>query len=291
MDVSETPVHFNRRGELLVARSPDGEETTIPFTDIAAVVVGHPQVTFTQDALAGLSGSGAMVVVCDDKRNPAGMFLPLDSHFTQGARFERQAVAPLPLRKQLWKAIVSAKIASQGRLLATLGGDDAGLVEMSRCVRSGDAGNLESQAAVRYWPRVFGVPSFRRDREAQDQNRFLNYGYAVLRAAVARALCGAGLHPSLGLHHHNRYDTFRLASDVMEPFRTIVDRAVVALVAERGAGAPPDKTAKSALIQSMLSRLSVGGEERTFFDIASKTAQSLAGIFEGTCEKLFLPEL
>jgi CRISPR-associated protein Cas1 len=291
LDISETPVQFHARGELLVLRPEGGEESTIPFEEIAAIVVGHPRVMFSQSALAGLAAGGAVVVVCDDKRMPAGMMLPTQGHFVQGERFARQAAAPLPLRKRVWRDVVRAKIINQGKVLAALRGSDGGLSHMAKGVRSGDTGNHEAIAAQRYWPLLFNDRKFRRDRMAEDQNRLLNYGYAVLRAIMARAICGAGLHPSLGLHHHNRYDAFRLASDLMEPYRPIVDRNVAAMVGELGINAPLDRSTKSKLINPLLGRFELRGEKRTFFDIANSMSQSLARIYEGGNETLVIADL
>lgn len=291
LDISDSPVQFHARGDLLVLRPEDGDESTIPLVEIAAVVVGHPRVNFSQSSLAGLATAGAVVVVCDGKRMPAGMLLPMQGHFVQGERFERQALAALPVRKRLWRDIVSSKIKSQAKTLTLKWGDDGGLLALARRVRSGDSGNHEAHAAQRYWPRLFDDPAFRRDRLAEDQNRLLNYGYSVLRAIVARAICGAGLHPSLGLHHHNRYDAFRLASDLMEPFRALIDRAVVDCVARSGKEAPLDKSTKADLIRSLLCRVEVEGEMRTLFEGLTRLAQSLAGVFEGSAKDLVIADL
>ena len=162
---------------------------------------------------------------------------------------------------------------------------------MAARVKSGDPGNLEGQAARRYWPALFDNPGFRRNPDLPDQNKNLNYGYAVLRAIVARAICAAGLHPSLGIHHHNRYDAFALADDLMEPFRPIVDRAVVAWLRENGPLEELTPKAKAALIQPLMGRFTVKGEERSLFDIAARTAVSLTKLFAGTAKTLALPQL
>ena len=172
------------------------------------------------------------------------MLLPLEGHSTQGERFALQAAVSLPTRKRLWRDIVHSKILAQSIILKEFWEIDRGLEQMASRVLIKNAANVEAQAARRYWKSLFGDSNFRRDRDAQDQNRFLNYGYAVLRAIVVRAVCGAGLHPSLGLHHHNRYDAFRLADDLVEPFRPSVDRVVVRYCQKCGADAPFDREAK-----------------------------------------------
>jgi CRISPR-associated protein Cas1 len=186
---------------------------------------------------------------------------------------------------------VKAKIRAQARVLTELNGHDSGLSELLPKVRSGDPANVEAEASRRYWPALFADPRFRRDRYGDNQNRLLNYGYAVLRAIVARAVCAAGLHPSLGLHHHNRYDAFALADDLMEPFRPMVDRVTAAYCHKYGADALLDKAAKAALIGALMRRLDVGGESRTLFDVAQRTAASLAAVFAGERRTLVLPEL
>jgi CRISPR-associated protein Cas1 len=253
-------------------------------------VISHPQVSITQAALAGLAQAGGIAIVCDERHMPAAMLLPLEAHFVQGERFERQAQAPLPTRKRLWQSLVRAKIRAQARLVTGMRGDDGGLAALALRVRSGDPANVEAEASRRYWPLLFG-PGFRRNRDGQDHNRLLNYGYAVLRAIVARAVCAAGLHPSLGLHHHNRYDAFRLADDLMEPYRPVVDGAVVRYCHRHGPLAPLDKQAKAALVGALMGRFTVEDESRTLFDIAARTAASLTAVYAGRRKTLVLPEL
>lgn len=202
----------------------------------------------------------------------------------------RQAALSLPARKRWWAQIVRAKIEAQAELLVERCGHDNGLVMMSRRVRSGDPQNLEAQAARIYWRALFG-PEFFRMRQAGDQNRLLNYGYAVLRALVARALCGAGLHPSLGLSHHNRYNPFCLADDLMEPFRPLVDRAVALWCETHSPDDPIDKETKTALLAPLLDRYRVRGEERTLFDILATAAAALTQAVLANRRSLDLPRL
>lgn len=175
-----------------------------------------------------------MVVTSDARHQPTGMLLPLAANTLQTERFAAQAALNQPLRKQLWKQVVQAKIRWQAKVLHDITGSDALLTGLVRKVRSGDPENVEAQAARRYWSRLFPEGGFKRDRDAVDQNRYLNYGYAILRALTARSLCAAGLHPSLGIHHSNRYNAYCLADDFMEPFRPFVDLRVYRLVGEHG---------------------------------------------------------
>jgi CRISPR-associated protein Cas1 len=261
-----------------------------------------------------------MFIVSNEKHLPAAMMLPLSTHSTQTERFARQAAVSLPTRKRAWQQIVQAKLRAQARLLEEVTGKDWALGLMAGKVRSGDPDNLEAQAARIYWQALFGkegassaAGTFRRDPEGEGINLFLNYGYAVLRAIVARALCASGLHPSLGVHHHNRYDTFCLADDLMEPFRPLVDRVVARIhltpagsnaesqneayaVAPAQVGTQPpavqlDQNSKKSILEGLLVRYSGGGESRTLFDWASRSASSLVALIEERDEKLSFPEL
>jgi CRISPR-associated protein Cas1 len=290
LDLSEEPARLSVRNAQLVIERGEGAAVSVPLADLAALIVAHPQVTFTQAVVSRLVEAGGTVVVCDARRMPCAMVLPLDAHSTQAERFDQQAQAPQPLRKRLWQQLVKAKVNAQGRLLHELHGDDPGLAVLAGKVRSGDPDNIEAQASRRYWPRLFGDAAFRRHRDAEDQNRQLNYGYGVLRAVVARAICGAGLHPSLGLHHHNRYDAFRLADDLMEPLRPRVDAAVADWVARHGAASPLDKNCKQALVAALTARLELADASRTLFDTAARMASSLAAVLDGKRKDLLLPE-
>jgi len=291
IDLADEPARLSVRNSLLVIERGAEPELTAPLGEVAVVLLAHPQVLLTQPVLARLAGAGGMVVVCDGKHMPCAMLLPLEAHFTQGERFAQQTRISEPVRKRLWQSLVKAKIRAQARVLKEVRGDDAGLAEVADKVRSGDPDNSEAKASRRYWPALFNDAEFRRRRFGGNQNTLLNYGYAVLRAIVARAVCAAGLHPSLGLHHHNRYDAFRLADDLMEPFRPIVDRAVAFYCEGYGARAELDKRAKAMLIGALMQRFDVRGEQRTLFDIAQRTAATLAAVYAGERRTLALPEL
>jgi CRISPR-associated protein Cas1 len=209
----------------------------------------------------------------------------------QAERFARQAAAALPTRKRLWRQIVRAKIRAQAALLKSLHGSTFGLEALVPLVKSGDPKNVEAQASRRYWPALFADKSFRRDVDANDQNRYLNYGYAVIRAVIARAICAAGLHPSLGLHHHNRYNAFCLADDLLEPLRPLADSAALKVLRTRGPDAPMDRETKEILLGFLTRRYELEGESRTLFDLAARTAASLAAVFNGEGKKLLIPEI
>jgi CRISPR-associated protein Cas1 len=299
IEISESPARLRiERRQLVIDRGDDapadGDLTEsrrvsrVPLDDLAAVVVSHPQVSYTQAVLSELAAAGGAFVTCDRSRMPVGLLLPMAGHFIQGERFRKQMELSLPRRKRLWQQIVRAKIAMQGALLSARLGTDCGLAALLPNVRSGDPSNVEAQAARRYWTALFGS-DFRRDRDAADHNRLLNYGYAVLRAVTARAICAAGLHPSVGLHHHNRYNTWCLADDLLEPYRPIVDRAVAELM--DGAESVPemDRSTREALLSSLTGAVELSGETRTLFDALSRTSSSLVQVIGGDGERLDLP--
>lgn len=291
LDLSEKPASLCVRNELLILSFDGSDSQTVPLSDLAVVIASHPQIQYTQAVLSGLAQAGASFVVCDQKHLPVAMLLPLATHSLQTERYAAQARLPLPTRKRLWQQIVRAKIAAQGRFLDELRGHDFGLSFLLSRVRSGDPENLEARAARSYWRALFLEQPFRRDPDGDSLNPHLNYGYAVLRAIVARSICGAGLHPSFGLHHHNRYDTFCLADDLMEPFRPIVDKAIMQLAQMRGFETALDRFAKQLILQALLARFPIHQESRTLFDWVHRVSNSLARIIEGGEQKLEIPAI
>ncbi|MDP2168281.1 MAG: type II CRISPR-associated endonuclease Cas1 [Thermodesulfovibrionales bacterium] len=289
IDISECGADLSVRHSQLVISS-SGAEITVPMAEISVIVISHPAVRISHAVLSGMCSSGGICVFCTEKHLPAGMLLPIEGNSVQAERFVKQAQSPLPTRKKVWKHIAREKILSQGRLLKKLTGDDKGLNFMADKVRAGDPSNLEAQAGRRYWKALFGN-AFRRNPYAEDQNRLLNYGYAVLRAATARAICSSGLHPSIGLHHHNKYDPFCLADDLMEPFRPIVDEAAYQIAAEKGPTVALDKETKKTIIKSIVDkRFDAQGESRTLFDVMTRVTASLADVYLETRNNIFLPE-
>jgi CRISPR-associated protein Cas1 len=217
------------------------------------------------------------------------MLLPLQAHYVQGERFFAQSQAKLPLRKRLWQQVVRAKIRLQGDVLKTMRGLDAGLPSLAGEVQSGDIANVEAQAARRYWQHLFPGQDFRRDRDSPGENQMLNYGYAVLRAITARAACSVGLHPSLGLHHRNRYNAFCLADDLMEPFRAAVDLVVCRTVDEQGADVQLSQETRHRILDSLYRRWQVSGESRSLFEATQMLASSLMENYLGRRMPLRLP--
>jgi CRISPR-associated protein Cas1 len=291
VDLAERPARLRADNGRLVVESEGERLLCAPFGELAAVIATHPQISFTQAVLSGLADAGCAFITCDEKRRPVAMLLPLIVHSLQAERFAAQAALSAPARKQIWKQIVQAKLRAQGELLAEITGNSRGLERMAARVRSGDPENLEAQAARIYWKALFGAYDFRRHAEGDGFNACLDYGYAVLRAVTARALCGAGLQPTLGIHHHNRYNPFCLADDLMEPFRPVVDRVVRRLSVSRGAALVLDAEAKGELLGALLGRYECDGERRTLFDWVAKAAFRLSAIVAGEEEKLEIARL
>ncbi len=289
------PARLSVRDAQLIIEKPVEKQPLLPFTtpvsEIAVLLIAHPQITLSQAVLSRIAESGGCVVTIDEKFLPASMLLPIQSHFIQAERFAKQMAMTMPTRKRLWKHIVRAKIKTQGELLREIHGNDHGLIAMSGRVRTGDQGNLEAQAARKYWGLIFSDRTFRRGSGNPDQNRHLDYGYTVLRAIVSRALCASGLHPSIGLQHKNRYDAFCLAADVMEPFRTLVDRRAYQWIKNEGPESAFDAKTKIWMISTTTSRYLFAKENRSLFDIILRTANSLAKCISGETRDPEIPDL
>jgi len=275
-------------GRVVVERE-GREAVTVPVKEVGALGLAHPRVTVTQSVLSRLAGAGAAVVVADEERLPCGLMLPVAGHTWQVPRMRAQVGAKLPTNKRLWQSIVRAKIRAQASVLEVRRGDDAGLRALTGRVRSGDPENVEATAAQRYWPLLFDDPKFRRRRELGDQNRLLNYGYAIVRAAVGRAVCAAGLHPSIGIHHHGRGDAFCLASDLMEPYRALVDDRVAEAVGWYGGNVELDGRVRGMLAELLGERVEHAGEMRTVVDHVQRTATSVAGVYLGEGREVYYP--
>lgn len=287
LDFSLQPAYLSVRNEQLVIRGEEDVSHTIPLAEIAVVLLACPRITLTQPVLAGLAAANAAVVVTGDDHLPAAMLLPASVNTLSTQRLRRQIAMSAPRRKRLWQSIVIAKIRAQAAVLEDHGIGSSSVRPLAACVRSGDPDNLEATAAQRYWPLLFG-PNFRRRPDIGDCNRLLNYGYAVLRAAIARAICAAGLHPSLGLHHHGRGNPFCLADDLMEPYRPLVDHEVRAIVGEWGGDVGMTPAIKHRLVESVQQRLEHRGEWRQSAEWFQRTAQSL--LEDGGRPALFYPE-
>lgn len=286
VDIASDGRHLSRERGFLKVSAEGCEIGRVPLDQVAGVIVHAHGTTWSASLLVELAERGAPVVLCGANHAPRSVLMPLEGHYSQGARMRAQWQATQPFVKQAWKRIIQSKIAMQAAALSAMGAAPAPLEMMLRGVKSGDSTNVEAQAARYYWPQMMG-DAFRRDRGEAGGNALLNYGYTVLRAATARAVVAAGLHPSIGLHHSNRGNAFALADDLMEPFRSLVDCAVRGLLSENGPEV--DTTAKQALARLIALDLPLG-EATTPVSVAlSKLATSLGQSFEAGKLTLALP--
>ncbi len=292
------PAYLSLRNAQLVIRiekqddSPE-RQTTVPIEDIGIVVLDHQQITITHGAIAALLDNNAAVVTCDKRHLPVGLMLPLEGHTVQSERFREQINASLPLRKQLWQQTVQQKILNQAALLRELHNAETGnMLHWAADVRSGDSTNLEGRAAAYYWKKMFpDLDDFTRERYGDEPNAFLNYGYAILRATVARALVSSGLLPTLGIHHHNRYNAYCLADDIMEPYRPYVDRLVVQTMQLYPDISEVTTDIKRNLLSIPTLDVVIGGQRSPLMVAVSQTTASLARCFAGEARKITYPVL
>jgi CRISP-associated protein Cas1 len=273
----------------LVVERADQPKASLPIEDIGVLIVDDRRASYTQAVFMELLAAGATIMVTGPDHLPLGMMLPLDAHHVQTERHRAQIEASEPTRKQIWRALISAKLSQQAQVLDRFGVTPNGLAEMSRRVRSGDPDNLEAQGAQRYWPLLFGK-DFRRDRSAEGINAALNYGYAVVRAALARAVVAAGLIPSLGVFHKNRANPFCLADDLFEPYRPFVDWRVKLLTQENAPPLSLDNRPVRAALLSLFNETVLVGERRLPLLLALEAgAASLARALTGGEKTLALP--
>lgn len=287
IEISSGPAWLSvANSQLVIGREGENNRTT-PIEDLALLLLNHPAITINQSVMARLAEANVGIVVCGGGHMPVGLSLPLSGHSLQGERLRRQIEAPLPLNKQLWKAIIECKIARQSDVLEYCTGHHQGLREMAGRVRSGDSGNLEAQAAQRYWPKLFG-PSFRRDRFGTWPNGLLNYGYAIMRSAVARNICMSGLNPGIGLFHHNRSNSFPLADDLIEVWRPWVDLRARQIV-EKAETDELGKPEKQAILSLLNEEVAFDGATFPIQTAMQRMTVSLARSFEEKAMKLRLP--
>lgn len=283
-----SPVYLSLKDSQLVITFKDNKDTvTRPIEDIGFVVIEHPEVGISIPALNELADNNVSVVFCDKKKMPKTMLMTLDGNTTQQESYKYQIDASAPTKKNIWKQLVEFKIKNQALLLNKLGKNGDILKQYYMNVKSGDTDNREGAAAREYWGRIFDE-GFKREREGLPPNNLLNYGYTILRAAVARALIGSGLYPAFGVFHRNRYNAFPLADDVMEPYRPFVDEIVYHLYYD-GANNELDNQAKSKLLRVLFSDVKMGKVTRPLENALSLTTASLLRMYKGETDKLSLP--
>lgn len=267
-------------------------EVTKPIEDIGVVILDNKQITITAGVLEALLENNCAVITCNSKSMPVGLLLPLCGNTTQNERFRQQLSASLPLLKQLWQQTVKMKIENQATVLKQCTDTETKCMKVwANDVKSGDSDNLEARAAAYYWKNLFRIENFTRDREGIPPNNLLNYGYAILRAVVARSLVASGLLPTLGIHHHNRYNAYCLADDIMEPYRPYVDRLVHKLVASGMSISELTKELKAHLLTVPTLEVNIAGKRSPLMVAVGQTTASLFKCFDGELRKIVYPEM
>ncbi len=287
------PAYLKTANEQLVIEMHDsGESKSSPIEDIGLLILDHQQITITQALMAKLLANNTAIITCDHTHHPTGMWLSLDGHTLQSQKFQAQIEATVPLKKQLWQQTVMCKIENQAALLALQREENKLMLTYSREVKSGDSENHEAKAAAYYWKRVFpDFLEFRRERYGPPPNNLLNYGYAILRAMVARGLTASGLLPTLGIHHRNQYNAYCLADDIMEPYRPFVDKVVCQIIRGNGKFLEMTPNMKKALLEISSMDVIIDGQKSPLMNAVQRTTASLAKCFEGKGRKILYPEL
>lgn len=299
------PAYLSLANSQLVIKLPEVEKSTmpdsfkqnavrtIPVEDIGIVILDHTQITVTQGLLEALLENNCAVITCDNAHLPVGLLLPLCGNYTQSERFRYQIEASLPLKKQLWQQTISAKILNQAAVLHNVRKIETGnMSAWADRVKSGDSENMEARAAAYYWKNAFPQnPHFVRDREGENPNNLLNYGYAILRAVVARSLVASGLLPTFGIHHRNKYNAYCLADDIMEPYRPYVDKLVMDIYDTNPSVQELTTELKRALLEIPVLDVTIQGKRSPLMIAVSTTTASLYKCYCGESRKIIYPSM
>ena len=300
------PAYLSLRNAQLVIKIPEVEkndtlpetikhqfEVTKPIEDIGVVILDNRQITVTSGVIEALLENNCALITCDAKSMPVGLMLPLYGNTTQNERFRKQLEASLPLKKQLWQQTIQAKISNQAAILSICTNEETKcMLVWANDVRSGDPNNIEARAAAYYWKSLFSeIEGFTREREGMAPNNLLNYGYAILRAIVARGLVTSGLLPTLGIHHHNRYNAYCLADDIMEPYRPFVDKLVFDLYKQYGKDVSLTKDVKSVLLSIPTLDVRINGKRSPLMVAVGQTTASLYKCFSGELRRIVYPTI
>ncbi|EIM74086.1 CRISPR-associated protein Cas1 [Nitritalea halalkaliphila LW7] len=286
------PAHLSTTNQQLKISFRDASlpDRQVPIEDIGVIVLEDQQITVTNALLAKLTAHKVAVICCNAAHLPEGLLLPMHAHTEHTERIRHQLNASLPLKKNLWQQTISAKIKNQHALLVERGIEIKRMEYLYRNVKSGDTGGHEAQAAAIYWDHLIDIPGFRREQTGIPPNNLLNYGYAILRAVIARALVSSGMLPSVGIWHRNKYNPYCLADDIMEPYRPYVDLVVHAIV-ESGESIEELSTAlKRELLQIPAMDVQIEGQKSPLFIAASRTTSSLFDCFVGVSRKISYPD-
>lgn len=285
-----SPAYLKTANEQLVIEKKDEASKQVPIEDIGLVVLDHQQITITQAVMAKLLANNVAMITCNETHHPVGLLLSLEGHTLQSQKYLAQVEASQPLKKQLWQQTVEYKINNQAAVLKQQRLETNYLHNLANTVRSGDPDNNEAQAAAYYWKRIFPeFLQFTREREGLPPNNLLNYGYAILRATVARSLVGSGLLPTLGIHHRNQYNAYCLADDIMEPYRPYVDTIVYQIVRSNDKYLEMTPNMKKELLNIPAMNVVIDGQQSPLMNAVQRTTASLAKCFEGSQRKILYP--
>jgi len=298
------PTYLSLTNSQLVIRLPEVEKNaeipehiksdskrTIAIEDIGVMVLDHQQITITQAVIDALLQNNVALITCDSTHHPTGLMLPLAGNTLQSERFRDQIEASLPLKKNLWQQTVQMKIKNQASVLRRKGVPTENMEHWRNSVRSGDPDNFEARAAAYYWKNLFPEElEFTRERNGFPPNNLLNYGYAILRAIVARGLVSSGLLPTLGIHHRSKYNAYCLADDIMEPYRPFVDQAVKDIVHSGADYNDLDQEIKQQLLSIPVLDIWIEGDRSPLMVGLQRTTASLVKCFSGETRKILYPE-
>lgn len=278
--------------QLVIEMKDSGETKTAPIEDLGLLILDHQQITITQALIAKLLDANVALITCDHTHHPTGLLFNLEGNSLQSMKIQAQVEATQPLKKQLWQQTITAKIRNQAIVLKNQKQEDKFLLNLASEVKSGDSDNCEATAAAHYWKRIFPeFLEFKRERYGLPPNNLLNYGYAILRAIVARSLTGSGLLPTLGIHHRNQYNAYCLADDIMEPYRPYVDRLVCGIVRKNGKFLEMTSGMKKELLSLPALDVKLNGQKSPLMNAVQRTTASLAKCYEGKARKIIYPEM
>jgi len=285
------PAHLHTSNEQLMMQLKDtGELKQAPIEDIGLLILDNQQITLTQALISKLLANNVALITCDQTHHPVGLFLNLDGNTLQSQKFQAQLAASVPLKKQLWQQTVSCKIQNQAMLLEKERASPTQLFQYAKEVKSGESEKHEDKAAAYYWKHL--IPDFlqfTRDRFGAPPNNLLNYGYAILRAMVARSLVGSGMLPTMGIFHRNQYNAYCLADDIMEPYRPFVDKVVCDIIRMNGQYLELGSKFKQQLLSIPAMDVLIDGQKSPLMNAVQRTTASLAKCFEGSTRKILYP--
>ncbi len=287
------PCYLKKKLDQLVVEyaNPENQTRSVPIEDVGIVILDHHQITITQALLLALNQHNVALLNCNEQHMPLALMLPLYGHHTYTEKVKVHLQASLPLKKNLWQQTIVSKINNQAACLEWVGADPGRLYYLSKLVKSGDPENVEGRAASHYWNLLFDdTPQFKRHRFGDAPNNLLNYGYAILRSVVARALVASGMLPAVGIFHRNKYNPYCLADDIMEPYRPFVDKRVMQICESHTEIEDLTKELKQELLSIPVMDVLINGEKSPLMIAAGRTAASVMQCFEGVNRKVLYPE-